>query len=275
MLERKIIDNILQFVQQKPRTVQEIAAMLEKNWRTADRYVETITTETGLISTRVFREGTRGALKIVFWNALTHGKGSEYQERLLQKILNGRNKEDFSPFDIYQFVDEKKREAIMDENESPKNSRINQSNALNNAKNQVLFFSGNLSWIEQQKDAMKLLENLAKKKIAIKIMTRVDVTSKKKTNELLNINKRVGWDAVQIRHCEQPLRATIVDDNLVIIKEVMTSQRHRELKKNTFLFYRIEDNEWIEWLKKVFWHLWGQSVEAETRLAALETVNVK
>ncbi|MBI4141804.1 hypothetical protein HY484_02695, partial [Candidatus Woesearchaeota archaeon] len=102
MLTKETTDKILDFVRQKPRTVQEIRHLLQKNWRTADRYVDTISQETGLISTRTFREGSRGALKIVFWNSIDTAKGSAYQERLLQRILHGKHKEDFSPFDIYQ-----------------------------------------------------------------------------------------------------------------------------------------------------------------------------
>src|SRR3989344_1562616 len=104
-LQKESKDTILQAIQQKPRTVQEIAQVIAKNWRTADRYVEIIAEETGLIATSVFREGSRGSLKVVYWNALEKAKGSAYQERLLQKIVQGRRKEDFSPLDIYKFVE--------------------------------------------------------------------------------------------------------------------------------------------------------------------------
>jgi len=66
MLNSQTIKDIEDFVYSKPRSIQEIAEHLGKNWRTADRYVEDIEKNFGTISTRVFREGTRGALKIVY-----------------------------------------------------------------------------------------------------------------------------------------------------------------------------------------------------------------
>lgn len=65
MLDARARKRISDFVYQKPRTVQEIAQFLRVNWRTADRYVEKIAWEEGTLATRTFREGTRGALKVV------------------------------------------------------------------------------------------------------------------------------------------------------------------------------------------------------------------
>ena len=68
MLTKEIVRKVNEFVYTKPRSINEIAELLGVNWRTANRYVEKISREEGTISTRVFREGTPGALKIVFWN---------------------------------------------------------------------------------------------------------------------------------------------------------------------------------------------------------------
>ncbi|MEK6899585.1 MAG: hypothetical protein AABX05_00525 [Nanoarchaeota archaeon] len=273
-MQKETKDSILHIIQQKPRTIQEIAQTIGKNWRTADRYVELIAQETGLISTRIFREGSRGALKIVYWNALEGSKGSAYQERLLHKILHGKYKEDFSPFDLYQFVDEKKRQSFMETTEFSTHEKIRFDTLLAKAQQQVLFFSGNLSWVELGPNMRKALELLAARKVRIKVLTRVDITSHKNTTEMLALNQRFGWDAIEIRHCEQPLRAMIIDDNLMSIKEVMSPQFCREIKEKSFLFYLIEDQRWISWTQKVFWHLWGQSIDAQERIKALESVNV-
>lgn len=271
MLGKEEKGKIIDFVRQKPRTVNEIAALLDKNWRTADRYVETIAVESGLISTRTFREGTRGALKIVYWNALDRAKGSAYQERLFQNIVNSKAKEDFSPFDIYQFVPPDKRKAYLQNKEFSEHSELKYDDVLLSAKKQILFFSGNLSWAKLGPNMKKTLEKLARDKIDMKILTRIDVTSQKIAEEIMQINQRVGRDSIQLRHCEQPLRITIIDDELASVKEVLTP-RIREVKKKTFLFYKITDHEWINWLQKIFWHLWGQSVEASARLEALKTI---
>jgi len=272
-LQKEIKDTILQAIQQKPRTVQEIAQVIAKNWRTADRYVEIIAEETGLIATRVFREGSRGSLKVVYWNALEKAKGSAYQERLLQKIMQGKRKEDFSPLDIYQFVEQTKRQAFLEKAEFSTHPEIKFDTLMSRAQQQVLFFSGNLSWVELGQNVHKVLVDLAKRKIKIKVLTRVDITSHQKTQELLSFNQQVGWDAVEIRHCEQPLRAIIIDDAFASIKETMNPLYCRELKEKMFMFYLLQDQEWVHWLQKLFWHLWGQSIDAGERIKTLDSVN--
>ena len=275
MLDRVTIIKITDAVRARPRTIQELAVLIDKNWRTADRYVGQITSQTGQIATRTFRGGTRGALKIVYWNALEGARGSAYQEQLLAKITAGRRKEDFSPFDIYQFVPENRRKAFLQQTEVSTHPEIRYDTLLKNAQHQLLFFSGNMSWIEIGPNMIRILEQLAKKRVRIKVLTRVDITSRKNTEATLAINQRVGWDAVEVRHAEHPLRAIIVDDTLASIKEVLSPQQYRasELKKKTFIFYRISDPEWINWLQKVFWHIFSQSVDASTRLAALDSVS--
>src|SRR3989344_1701809 len=230
-VQKDIKENILRVIQQKPRTVQEIAEIIGKNWRNADRYIELITQETGLIATRVFREGSRGALKVVYWKAFIETTEFSQQQQIRFDYL------------------------------------------LSQVQQQVLFFSGNLSWVELGPNMHKVLEDLAKRKIKIKVLTRVDISSQKNTEEMLSLNQRAGWDAVEIRHCEQPLRAIIIDDQFASIKEVMNPLYCRELKEKTFLFYLIQDSEWVNWLQKVFWNLWGQSIDAKERLKTLESVN--
>ena len=60
MLDAKTEKRLLSFVKEKPRTVQESAQLLKKNWRTAEAYLQKIAAETGQIAFRTFREGTRG-----------------------------------------------------------------------------------------------------------------------------------------------------------------------------------------------------------------------
>lgn len=272
MLNKSIIAKITEFVRQQPRTIQEIARLIDKNWRTADRYVEQIAQESGLIGVRTFREGSRGALKIVFWRSLEGAKGSVFQERMLDQIERGKNKEDFSSFDIYQFVDPAHREAFVQTSEFSNEPKLMYDKIMLKANVHVLSFSGNLSWIGLRPEMMKAIEANAKRKIGLKILTRIDFTSWENVEKVLAINARVGWDAVQVRHCEQPLRAVIVDEKLVLLKQVMSPTFVRELKEKTFLYYLIDDAEWVSWLERVFYHLWGQSVDAKTRIDALATL---
>ena len=110
MLNNQEIKKIEDFVYSKPRSVQEISDHIKKNWRTADRYIEEIKKNFGTIDTRVFREGTRGALKIVYWASVEKISNSIFQEQLEQIIMKSNRKEDLRAFDIFQHIPDKDKE---------------------------------------------------------------------------------------------------------------------------------------------------------------------
>ena len=118
-----------------------------------------------------------------------------------------------------------------------------------------------------------MLFRSAKKRIPIRILTRVDIVSRKKVSSLLELNTRLGWDAFQIRHCEQPIRAFLIDEQRVIMKETLSPEQHRELEEKVYMYYILQDPEWVSWLAKVFWQLWNQSIDAQTRLKALQEIH--
>ncbi|HLP79917.1 MAG TPA: hypothetical protein VK158_04740 [Acidobacteriota bacterium] len=268
MLTKEVRLQIEEIVRNKPCSVQEIAQTIDKNWRTADRYVQQIQEEHGTIATRIFREGSRGALKIVFWNALSDKKGTAYQDRLKTLIETGKTKFDFSPMHIYQFADSQKRQAqITKEFISSEFRKLVES-----AQQQVCFFSGNLSWLKDEKDMINLIESLIKRSVKVKFLTRIDITSQTMAANILKLNLRYGDDMVAIKHCEQPLRAFIVDDKIISLKEVYSPSHQKEIKETTFIYYRIKDIVWVSWLQKVFWHLWEQSIDAQSRIDALLTI---
>jgi len=111
MLDTKTVKQIEDFVYSQPRSIQEIALNISKNWRTADRYVSEIEKEFGTLSTKVFRGGTRGALKIIYWASVEKASSSVFQEQLEEQLLNGKSKYDFAGFDIFQHVPDKKKTA--------------------------------------------------------------------------------------------------------------------------------------------------------------------
>jgi len=271
MLDNDTQDKICALVRTQPRTIQEIAHAIDRNWRTADAYVTRIERESGLIATRTFRGGTKGALKIAYWRP-TPDAGTSVQQHMLERIAHGRRKEDFSPFDIYQFVEPSQRAAYMEMTEFSKHPDIKFDKLLLSASRQVIFFSGNLSWMELGPNARKAFEELARRRVSLKVLTRVDITSEKNVREMLALNKRFGTDIVEIRHCEQPLRAIIVDDAFISMKEVLSPLAHRELRKKHFMFFIIREHSWVVWLQQVFWHLWQQSIDAQTRTEALATL---
>jgi len=278
MLDNKTIKKINDFVYQKPRTIQEIALLIRKNWRTANSYIDKIAKESGSISVRNFREGTRGALKIVYWSNIEKISSSGFQEKLFMKIERGKTKMDFSPLDIYQYVDEKHRDAFLEEQEEEEaTTKQDLISTFRSAQNQILFFSGNLSWAnlkQGNKKIIDVLEEITRNKISIKMLTRMDITCLKNLQKIRAINEAVGREAIEIRHCEQPLRAFIVDNKFARFKEIKNPEEHKkdELRKRAFIFYNIYDPEWIEWLQKVFWNFFRNSVSAEKRLKDLNSI---
>ncbi|UCG95161.1 MAG: hypothetical protein JSV92_03910 [archaeon] len=277
MLDKETAGKINEFVYTKPRSIDEIARHIGVNWRTANRYVEKISSEEGTISVRVFRKGTRGSLKVVFWNNIEKLHASEVQERLFKQIQAGRKKGDFSPSEIFQFVDSKKKKLkIMDEKEYSSASNFRDfAGMLRGAKRQVLFYSGNLTFsnmAHHDKKIRDILEELGKEKISSKVLTRVELAGIENIKNILSINERVGHDAVEVRHCYQPLRTTIVDDKLAAFKEILNPQIYAkgELKEKMFILYYVYDEDWIEWLQKVFWNLFRSSLDAKSRIRELK-----
>lgn len=278
MLTSDLIRQINDFVHAKPRTIQEVAQVTGKNWRTADSYVERISQEQGTISVRTFRGGTRGALKIVFWNNLERIHSHIAQENLFQRIIQGRHKTDFSPLDIYQYVDEKKRHAFIEHCESEEQLlKHDFVSLLRSAQEQILFFSGNLSWTRLKQGKMpmlQLLEELAKNNISIKILTRIELPGVENILDVEAINHRLGREALEIRHAMQPLRGLLIDKKLARFKEIKNPQDFKdgELAKQLFIFYNLHDEEWVEWCNKIFWHLFRTAIPYQKRIGDLRTI---
>lgn len=279
MLNNETISKIEEFVYIKPRSIQEISELIKKNWRTADRYIEEIIKEKGTLSIRIFRKGTRGALKIVYWSAVEKRTSSIFQEELEKQILNAKTKEEFSAFDIFQHISDKNKKAFCkaakDEVDIGKLKEF--QDFLESTKKQLLFFSGNLSFINYKTkdvDIFKTLDKLAKKGISIKALCRVHIEGKENIEKLLSLNYKYGKEIVEIRHKEQPLRTTISDSKKFNIKEIkIPSMKEKELKKKTFIIYTIKDQDWAKWLTNIFWKMFNNSIGAEKRLSELNKIS--
>jgi len=277
-LDSETEKKILEFVYKKPCTISEIASLIQRNWRTADAYLEMISQRSGAIAVRTFRKGTRGALKIVYWNNNEKMNSSEAQERLFGQIRAGRTKKDFSPFNIYQFVDSRKRTAFVEQQgEEATTVKQDLAGILRSAKKQILIFSGNLSWSnlkQGRENIIDVFENIAKRGVSIKILSKVDITSYKNVVKMLEINHRLGKDVIEIRQCEQPLRAFIIDDEVARFKEILNPEDYarEEIDRKTYAFYEIKDKEWIEWLTKVFWNLFRTSIPAQKSIQDLKSI---
>lgn len=276
MLDKPTMRKISEAVYLKPRTIQEIAHLIGKNWRTADRYVTKMAEEEGTVDIRTFRGGTKGSLKIVYWCNIEKIHSTTFQERLLERIKHGKKKYDFSPFDIFQYVEESKRDAAAYRQGSNfRNHSIIDS--LKSCDRQLLSFSGNLSWLnisEGKKNAIDEIEELVKNNVKIKILTRIDVASISNIQKLLEVEERVGKKMIDVRHCEQPLRGMIIDDSTSRFVEVKTPEQYKEgeLKEMITFFYDINDEEWVAWLQKVFFNLFRTSVDYRKRLKDLKAI---
>jgi hypothetical protein len=285
MLDTEITRKISEFVRTKPRSIQEIAIHIKKNWRTTDRYIEKIKDETGIISVRIFREGTRGALKIVFWNALEDIHSMSFQDEIAEKILRVSSVHEFSPFDIYQHLDPKKKKVYVEEIKSidPEIEISNEQDLvglLRQATKQVLFFSGNISWINSHQgktQIINVIRELVKKGIVIKVIGRVSLVGSDNVRKLLSINKEFGKEVIELKHRYQPIRAIIVDNKVVKFREIKDPAYYppTELNKMIEIFYEIYDKEWIEWLQKVFWKMFSTGIPAEKRLKEIDNITKK
>jgi len=278
MLDKETERKILDFVHQQPRSVQEIAQFIDSNWRTADAYIEKIAAETGQIGTRIFRGGTRGALKIVFWANIARLSSNEFQERMYRKIEIGRRKEDFSPLELYAYIPEDKRKAwkARSDKDNPGQHK-NLTELLAQAREQVLIFTGNCSFInlvQNDKPMLELVKELVQRGVTIKVLSRVDMASIKNLQKMLEVNYALGEDAIEIRHAEQPLRGFVVDDKIVRLKEELDPSRYRagELDGDAVLLYEFYDAAWVKWVQNVFWALYRTALSGQKRLEDLGSI---
>ena len=273
--DKKLVQQIEDFVISRPRTMQEIAHLTGKNWRTAEGYVKRISRENGTLAMHTFRGGTRGALKLVYWQNLEKPHSSAVQERLFRQIQLGRTKFDFSPMDIYQFVSPDMKDAYLDEQEDEvKEIKQDLITPLRSAQKQVLIFSGNLSWVNLMQDGIPLLDvfrEIAEAGVSIKFLTNLDISAMKNYEKLSQLNAQLGKNSIEMRHGAHPLRAFIVDDKLAQFKETRYPHEYEpgELKRKTYIFYRIQDPEWVRWIQKVFWNLFRTALPAQKRVENL------
>ncbi len=275
MLNNELIKKIESFVYKQPRSIDEIAKLINKNWRTADRHISEIEKEYGTLSVKVFRAGSRGALKIVFWNSQEKVSNTIFQEHLEKEIIIGRKKEDFSAFDIFQYVDPKNKSSYIKYSEREDVSNLEEfSSVLKNTKKQLLVFSGNLSFINLKNKNINMfdeVETLVKNNVSIKILCRIDFASIENIEKILSLNFKYGKDIIEIHHKEQPLRGLISDNKLITLKEVKEpTGKTNELNKRMFIFYTILDKSWCEWLNRIFWRMFSSSIDAHKRLEELQ-----
>jgi len=268
MIDKRIISKIQEMVYLEPRTVQEIARELGVSWKTAERYIEKVAEEYGTIRIKRFRGESKASVRIVYWN--TGYKGATIiQEELLQRIMNSSEKYDFSPFDIVQYCDEKLVDCVKITEDIERALDKEISKTMEKASEELLLFSGNLSWVNYEK-TRKVLEKAVKKGVKIKVITRIDITTINNLKALQAISSKIS-----IKHREQPLRGVISDSIECQLKEVKPAALFKpsELNTDTVLSYTLRDKEWVSFLRKVFFTMYTSAPDTEKRMKILKKIS--
>jgi hypothetical protein len=263
MLTNEETEKIVQFVKQEPRTIQDIANHISRSWITAESYVKQIQSQTGRLYMKVFRPNTQGALKIVFIPNQDSLSADDVKDDLYHQIKTSRKKDDFDFLEIFQFVkDSNKKTEVLEEDAVGK--------FLQKANEQVLIFSGNLSFIKHSYDT---LEKLLERKVNIRILCRVNLATLRNLKKIqFLIQKYPGQ--IEIRHRYHPLRGIVIDGKFARFRreEKVDDYRKGEIDHDITIAYEISDPEWAAWLQNVFWNLYRTSVDLDIRLKELKKI---
>jgi len=266
---------VISFVKKEPRTIQEVSKKIGKSWITTDKYLRIIKENTGLLKIKVFRKGSQGALKLVYYNHGESPEGDEIKNTIYSQIKHCREKKEFDFLEVFQFIPEKKKRCFIEQYDK-ENIAKNQDimSLFRRAESQVLCFSGNLSFVGMKEGRTKMLdvlEELLQRKVSIKILTRVNVSSLNNVKKLVHLMKKYP-DLIEIRHRYQPLRGFVIDDKIARFKdeEQLRLYKKGELDKDTRIFYEFFDKDWVAWINKVFWNLFRPSMDYKIRLKEIE-----
>ncbi len=263
-------EKIVAFVRQEPRTVLDVARLLGRSWLTADSHVRQVAERTGLVSVKVFRQGSPGALKLVYYNHAESLAGDDVRQELYLQIKAGRRKQDFDFFEVFQFVPDSGKRAFAEEfTDEGSASKLPLAPFLLRAEHTLTCFSGNMSFLprkEGKKSVAEVFGELLGRGVRIRVLCRLNVATLANIGRISHLLKKYP-ELIEIRHCYQPLRGYIIDDSAARFKSEETLQQYRpgELRKNTRVFYEVTDAAWVGWLQRVFWNLYRSSIDYRSR----------
>ena len=274
VLDVPLTKKILRFVALEPKTIQEVSLHIGKSWVTTESYIQQIVALSGELAMRTFRAGTRGALKVVYRSGDITTRYDELFEDLMLQITSARKKQEFDALDIYQHVPVDKKSCSFLRFGEPSNASYKP--LLLKAKNSVVFFSGNLSIVRDIQDDLPMIdlfENLLKKGITIKILTRVNFSTLRNLGKLQRLLNQYP-DYLEIKHRYQPLRGCIIDNELIRLyaEEHLDDYKKGELDTDIRIAFDITDTRWVDWLMHVFWYLYRNSVDYSLRVRELKAI---
>ncbi len=269
---------IISMVKKEPMSIQDVSRLIGRSWVTTESYLQRIKERTGLIGIKTFRKGSHGALKVVYYANPDSVSSDELKNRLFSQISAGRQKGDFDFLELFQFVSENKKKGFTEEYKgegmTEEYKRI--IDYFSRAQKTIFSFAGNLSFINiklGKKSVVNAIEELAKRKVMVKILCRIDISSISNLSKIIPIAKKYP-EMLEIRHSYHPLRGYLIDGELARFKdeEQIKNYKKGELRKDTRIYYELYDKEWIAWLEKVFWNLFRSSTDHDNRLRELNRI---
>ncbi len=263
---------IIGFVRKEPRAISEVARRIERSWVTAERYVQDIAERTGVLRIKVFRKGTRGALKLVYYDHADRPMRDELEKELYKRIRSGTAKRDFRFFDIYQWADDAQKTARAQP--LSENAAAGIIRDLESCERQLLVFSGNLSVLKAHAGGTSVADVLARlvgRGVTLRILTRVSFGGLSNLAPVHALGKKHP-ERVEIRHAEQPLRGFLIDGSYARFtdEEHASTYRAGELEEDLRITYAVRDPSWVQWLSRVFWNLYRPAMDAKRRQEELE-----
>jgi hypothetical protein len=67
----------------------------------------------------------------------------------------------------------------------------------------------------------------------------------------------------------------VIGKNIINLKEIKEpTGKENELHERTTISYTIKDKEWAEWLSKIFFKMFSQSIDASKRLEQLRHIKI-
>jgi len=145
------------------------------------------------------------------------------------------------------------------------------------AEKEISIFAGNLSFIHLKHNKKTIFDHIKKcvnKKIHIKIITDINLVDLDNIEKCLSINAGLKEPLLKIRHGITPLRAYIFDNTIVKLGEIMAEFRKQgQIKEIIAVYYEIREEAWIEWVQKLFWKKFQNSIPSRKRIDDLRTIS--
>lgn len=270
-------ERLIGFIKEQPRSIKEVSDFLGKSWGGTESHLKRIRDRTGLIDIKIFRKGSHGALKVVYYTSHEISQADELRKHLFDLIKAGREKDDFDFLEVYQFVDDEKKSARI-RNMGGENDFCDKElmKRLKNTKKSLLCFSGNLSFLTMEdggESICDIFEQLLRKKVHIRILMRVTIPSLKNLDIMRHLMRKFP-DLLEIRHSFQPLRGFIFDDEIARFKfeEEPENYRAGELSQKVSIMYELQDEAWVLWLQNVFWNIYRNSIDHKKRVGEMNRI---